>query len=195
MENSGHILRSKHDELLKRFCETPTSNRYFSEQIGRWMFDLDKSDIAFLLRVAHRIVGSIEAAEDVVQSTLLEVLGGREKWESISNWNGFLCSMVVKRSIDWLRSRRAAEPLSEEPIDRDSELPIATAIHREQLELLRVALGKLPHRESEVFSLRYFADLGNAEIAVLLDISPNAVAVMMKKARNRLAQLLSKEIL
>ncbi len=55
---------------------------------------------------------------------------------------------------------------------------------------LRASLAELAPREAEVFSLRYFGDLSNSEIAAMLDLQTGAVAVALHKVRARLAELL-----
>jgi RNA polymerase sigma factor (sigma-70 family) len=51
-------------------------------------------------------------------------------------------------------------------------------------------LAHLPRREAEVFSLRYFGDLANPEIAEALGLTTGAVAVALHKARVRLQEAL-----
>ncbi len=159
------------------------------------MLDLDQTEIAALLRVAYRIVGSVESSEEVVQSALLEVLQRPHDFESIHNWHGFLRSIVTRRSIDYIRKKRHVEPLNAETIDLTTQSPVSHAIYREQIERLRLEIGKLSQRQAEVFTMRFFAELDNDEIAKLLNISSNAVAVLLKKAKHRLSKLVSKEIL
>jgi RNA polymerase sigma-70 factor, ECF subfamily len=60
------------------------------------------------------------------------------------------------------------------------------AIAMEGAALLRDALARLPEREAEVFSLYYFADLTNPEIAETLQITVGAVGVALHKARMRI---------
>jgi RNA polymerase sigma-70 factor (ECF subfamily) len=71
------------------------------------------------------------------------------------------------------------------------ESPDAVAIGRELAARLREALAELPQREAQVFCLRCFEDLSYKEIGDSLDISPNAAAVALHKARAKLELLLS----
>jgi RNA polymerase sigma factor (sigma-70 family) len=82
-----------------------------------------------------------------------------------------------------------------EPVDLDRPAPAATqpdavAVGLELATRLRAALTALPDREQQVFSLRYFGELTNGEIAAALEINIGAVAVALHKARTRLEQLL-----
>ena len=51
----------------------------------------------------------------------------------------------------------------------------------------------MPAREAKVFSLRYFGELTNPEIAAALEIPAGAVAVALHKARLHLQALLKEE--
>lgn len=52
------------------------------------------------------------------------------------------------------------------------------------------AVRELPKRERTLIALRYVADLTQAEIAELLDISPGTVAAGLHRARQKLAHAL-----
>ena len=55
---------------------------------------------------------------------------------------------------------------------------------------LRWAVAELPDREASVFSLHYFGEMANNDIAETLGISADAVGVALHKARKRLKELL-----
>ena len=64
------------------------------------------------------------------------------------------------------------------------------AVERELADRLRWAIAELSDREASVFSLRYFGEMANSEIARTLGISTDAVGVALHKARTRLKELL-----
>jgi len=64
------------------------------------------------------------------------------------------------------------------------------AAERELAERLRWAIAELSDREASVFSLRYFGEMANSEIARTLGISTDAVGVALHQARKRLKELL-----
>ena len=68
--------------------------------------------------------------------------------------------------------------------------PERAAIERELAERLRAAVAQLPDREASVFSLRYFGEMSNTEIAETLEISADAVGVALHKARAKLKEAL-----
>jgi RNA polymerase sigma-70 factor (ECF subfamily) len=141
---------------------------------------------------AWRLLGHVADAEDVVQESLLEAfqLHGRQ---TVSNWGGLLRQLATRRAIDRLRKRRPAETLSQDLTVPLSDQPEPAAIERELASRLRLAIAELPNREASAFSLRYFSELNNSEIAQELGISTDAVGVALHKARAKLKRLLHVE--
>src|SRR5207248_3373631 len=103
----------------------------------------------------------------------------------VRNWGALLRRLAACRALDLLRKRRRTIDLTAEPPAPKSSRPDAAAVATETADLLRGALARLPDRAAEVFSLRYFGDLSNPDIAAALGITPGAVAVALNKARAR----------
>lgn len=113
--------------------------------------------------------------------------------QPVDNWGALMRHLATRRAIDRLRKRRAAAfvPLGTfEVTGPESEQPESVAAERELADRLRWAVSELPDREASVFSLLYFGEMANSEIAQTLGISTDAVGVALHKARNRLKQLL-----
>jgi len=138
---------------------------------------------------AWRILGHAADAEDAVQAALLDAFEAHRRG-TVTNWGGFLRCLATRRAIDQLRKRRPTAVLDQEPTARLSDQPDAAAIARELAGRLRVAVAQLPDREASVFSLRYFGEMTNSEIAAVLDISTDAVGVALHKARKKLKRQL-----
>jgi RNA polymerase sigma-70 factor (ECF subfamily) len=141
---------------------------------------------------AWRILGHAGDTEDAVQEAFLDALR-LHRQEPVGNWGAVLRRLASWRALDALRKRRQVTVLATEPLAPVSSQPEAVAVAAEGAVLLRRALARLPAREAEVFSLRYFGDLTNPDIAAVLDISTGAVAVALHKARVQLRDLLQGE--
>lgn len=137
-------------------------------------------------RTAWRILGHAEDTEDVVQETLLEALRAWRRGK-IRNYGGFLRRVSTHRALDRLRQRRRTAPLAEDIEGPGVEAPSQSAEVREMTERLRDLLAELPRRQAQVFSMRCFAEMSNPEIAAVLEVSVEAVAVAYHKARKSLA--------
>jgi len=68
--------------------------------------------------------------------------------------------------------------------------PRQEAEANELAERLRVALAQLPHDQADVFCLSCLDKLSYREIAERLNLTTNAVGVLLHRARQRLRELL-----
>ena len=138
-------------------------------------------------QTAWRILGHVQDTEDAVQEALLEALRTYRK-EKVQNWGGLLRQATTRRALDRLRKRRRSLAIREAAIHARDEFPEAMAEARELATWLRAVLAQLSERQAEVFSLRYFGEMTNPEIAATLRITVDAVAVALHKARASIAQ-------
>lgn len=144
---------------------------------------------------AWRVLGNASDAEDAVQEAFADALRLHRE-APVRNWGALLRHLASCRALDLLRKRRpntaGATLMADAPAPHACR-PDAAAVATESAALLRDALAQLPTREAEVFSLRYFGDLSNPEIAEALGISTGAAAVALHKARARLQAVFEPE--
>jgi RNA polymerase sigma-70 factor (ECF subfamily) len=146
-----------------------------------------------VLAAAYRITGSMADAEDVAQAVFLRLSSADGP---VTNAASYLYRAAINGALDLLRRRKAA---ATEPLEGAANLassgtgssPEAEASSRELGRLLRIAIGELPQRAAEMFTLRYLEDMGNREIAVLMGTSQAVVAVTLHHARSRLKKRLT----
>ena len=141
---------------------------------------------------AWRVLGHAGDAEDAVQEALLDAFH-LHRSQHVASWGALLRRLATCRALDLLRKRRAAEPLNAQTAGPAAAEPPAVAVASELAQRLREALLQLSPREAEVFSLRYFGELTNEEIAQELKMTTGAVGVALHKARVRLKELLETE--
>ena len=146
-----------------------------------------------LYRIAWRILRQAEEVDDVLQDVALQAIKISQSETEVKNWLALLKRITVCRSLDRLRlrKRRPTDVFQESDFSQTATSVVDSVIGRELETRLCEAIAILPDRQAEVFSLRYFDDCSNTEIASSLDISTAAVATALKKARERLRCLLS----
>lgn len=137
--------------------------------------------------IALRVLGNMADAEDVAQECLVKVWTHRNSWqEGKAKFSTWLYRVVVNRCID-LRRRPTNECLDDVPEPMDDEADSVTRIHRTQVfGRLEEAMGRLPEQQRLALTLSYFDDLGNAEIAEILDTTVAAVESLLKRGRQTL---------
>jgi RNA polymerase sigma factor (sigma-70 family) len=146
-----------------------------------------------VLVAAYRITGSMADAEDVAQTVFLRL--GTGPGLAVSNAGSYLYRAAINGALDLLRRRKAAatEPLEAAASSASKGLagsPENEFSSRELARLLRQAIGELPPRAAEMFTLRYVEELGNREIAALMGTSQAVVAVTLYRTRSTLKKRL-----
>ena len=128
---------------------------------------------AGLVRLAVLMVDDRQAAEDVVQEAFAELY---RRWplRGPDAALAYLRTAVLNRSRSVLRRRKVAR-LYIPPHEAPNASAESAAVLSEERTQVQRALQGLPRRMREVLVLRYYLDLGEAQIADALDISPGSV--------------------
>lgn len=148
-----------------------------------------------VFRLAYRMLGTAVEAEDASQEAFLRAyraLGAYDPERPFSTW---LLSIAAHHCIDRLRRRRNdALSLDALPPWRQPaaglESPEAAATRTDESERIVRLLDVLPDDYRLVIVLRYWHDLGYAEIAEVLEDSVPAVKSRLHRARRQLADAL-----
>lgn len=153
-----------------------------------------------LVVYACEIVGSRDAAEDVVQDVFVRVWARRSEWRPRGSVRSFLYRMTRNRALNERRARRvrelwAARERAWDPVAPATPLRLLET--REVGEQVRRAIAALPARQREIVTLARFHGLSHAQIAEVLGISQNTVANHIRAAfaslRDALRPLLEAE--
>ena len=147
-----------------------------------------------VFRTAYRVTGSAEDAEDVLQTIFLRVARGQEAAMAADNPEAYFARAAINASLDLIRSRKRARAVSiDDAVNSASVAPFVSKANpatdqedRELRKLVREAVSKLGHTAGQMFALRYFEGLGNAEIAEIMNTSPLVVGVTLHRARVRM---------
>jgi RNA polymerase sigma-70 factor (sigma-E family) len=117
-------------------------------------------------RVAFRIVGTREDAEDVAQESLARAA---VRWTRLQDKpEGWVSRVASNLAIDRYRRRRR------EPAQLSGPIGVVDVRLGERGDLV-AALRRLARRQREVVVLRYLADLSEAQVAIALGCSVGTV--------------------
>lgn len=133
--------------------------------------------------VARRMLGDRDAAEDVAAETLARALA---RWDRLDPDRrvGWIVRVAANQSIDLLRRRRP-------------EIVASVHDHTDHTTTrldLTDAVRRLPRRQREVVSLRYFADLSERDTAAALGLSAGSVKTHLHRALGTLRGRLGDEL-
>jgi RNA polymerase sigma-70 factor (ECF subfamily) len=159
-----------------------------------WTDWFDRHAAAMLLLARQRVPSRADA-EDVVQEAFLRFWPLRRR---VTDARAYLYRCVRRCAADLHRKRgrrRAREHLAamtattgQEPLfQRDSEVA-------ELQDRIEGALRRLPTEQREVLVLKIWAGLTFAQVAAVLDVSPNTIAARYRYALNALRPELAEEV-
>jgi RNA polymerase sigma-70 factor (ECF subfamily) len=153
-----------------------------------------------VFRLAYRMTGSAEDAEEVVQDTFVRAYRRLARFEARSNFSTWLYRIGFNCAIDHLRSRRMREmPQKQEDLDRLA--PPAGGPSGEDLVYagqigarVQDALNALSEQERAAFLMRHYHGCSIDEICGALGLKTNAakhsIFRAVKKMRTELQPLL-----
>lgn len=143
---------------------------------------------------ASKLLADSEAAEDVVQDTLLKMWTMRESLDDYSSPRSF--AMVVCRNLclDQLKKPSQRQRMSLD-VDEARELvsmapsPSRQLTDREALDQALELLRSLPDSVQTVMRMRHVEGMETEEIAGLIGSTVQAVRVNLSRGRRRLKEL------
>ena len=143
-----------------------------------------------LYRYAYRLLGHVDAAEDVVAETfhrLLQALyRGQGPQRHIQAW---LYRVTHNLAVDHYRREPArAAPLAEE-LPAETE-PDEEVLRRMAQERIRPALHRLTSDQQRVILLKFLEGLSNEEVAVILGKPVGAIKSLQHRALAALRRIL-----
>lgn len=135
-----------------------------------------EAEVVRQVRAATLILGSRQAAQDVVHDVFLEIL---QRWDGgLSDPGPYLQRAVVNRCRDALRRRTVAR--RHRTLFRPEGVPAVDAP-------LYDALARLPFKHRAAVVLRYYLGFTEAEIAAHLGCAPGSVGPWIRRGLDRLA--------
>jgi len=156
-----------------------------------------------LYRLALRMLGSPQDAEDILQETFLKAFRYIKTFDGRSSISTWLYRIATNEALMVLRRKQPVMVSIDEPADSDGEeqepiqivdwccLPESELLSEEAKKVLDSAVNKLPQTLKTVFLLRDIEDLSTSETAEVLGLTETAVKTRLLRARMWLREELS----
>lgn len=156
-----------------------------------------------IYRLALKMLGDEQDAEDVLQNTFLKALQSLPKFEGRSSLSTWLYRIAVNESLMLLRRQKPTTPMAMDYEDDDDELqhptqftdwcclPEEELLSAESQGHLDKAIRRLPEKLRVVFLLRDIEGLSIRETSEALDLTETAVKTRLLRARLNLREQLS----
>ncbi len=157
-----------------------------------------------LYRLALKMLGSPQDAEDVLQNTFIKALQNLKTFEGRSSLSTWLYRIAVNEALMLLRKQKPEVSLTD-TLPEDSEdtdyapveftdwccLPEEEFLTTESRQALDTSIRRLPETLRVVFLLRDIEGLSIQETSEALGLTETAVKTRLLRARLRLRELLS----
>jgi RNA polymerase sigma-70 factor (ECF subfamily) len=153
-----------------------------------------------IFRLAFRMTGNEQDAEDVVQETFLRAYKQLDRYEARSSFSTWLFRIASNYSLDLIRMRKRHEDKRERGSDEDRDIlqsiPVDTPgpdriVYGGQVQdHVNAALDELSPQERTAFVLRHFEGLSIEEIGEALGTGTNATKHSIFRAVQKLRKSL-----
>jgi RNA polymerase sigma-70 factor (ECF subfamily) len=153
-----------------------------------------------IFRLAFRMTGNEQDAEDVVQETFLRAFKQLDRYEARSSFSTWLFRIASNYSLDLIRMRKRHEDKRERGTDEDRDIlqsipmdtpgPERIAYGSEVRDRVNAALNELSAQERTAFVLRHFEGMSIEEIGSALGTGSNATKHSIFRAVQKLRKSL-----
>ena len=142
-------------------------------------------------RIAMTYEADATLREDLVQQIFLAVWQALPSYRADASLKTFIAKIAQNRAISFVARQVRQGPVAELPeqIEADEPDPEETAIKASERKVLLDATRRLPLPQREVIIL-VLEGFNYAEIADMLSIAPNALALRLSRAKASLKKML-----
>jgi RNA polymerase sigma-70 factor (ECF subfamily) len=162
---------------------------------SRALDDLYAAHGALVYRLAVRILGDADEAEEVVQDVFVYAWRNAHRYENergtLESW---LVTLARSRSIDRLRARasrqRRAEGAAREVQPAPAADPLHDALVAERGARVRAALAHLSPEQRQALEIAYWEGLSHSAIAARLDVPLGTIKTRIRQGMLRLRAVL-----
>jgi RNA polymerase sigma factor (sigma-70 family) len=146
---------------------------------------------ARLYRVAFRVLGCREDAEDVVQEVFLATVRSHERLANVRDLTAYLFSAIYRAAGRCAVRRGRAVPVSPAAADEAVAPPDPSAADGPDWARLQQAVRALPDEQRQVVTLKIDGELTFAQIAEIVGVSVSTTASRYQYALRKLRTTLA----
>jgi RNA polymerase sigma-70 factor (ECF subfamily) len=146
-----------------------------------------------LFRLALRILGRVEEAEDLVQDAMIKLWTRRNELDNYTSIEAFAMTITKNLSLDRIRSKGfQAERLPEARVAAISGDRGEDYEKSDFAGFVRKVIEKLPEQQKSIMQMRDIEGMEYEEIAGVMELNVNAVRVNLSRARKKVRDTILK---
>lgn len=147
-----------------------------------------------LYRMALRLLGKIEEAEDSVQDAFLKLWSKKEQLQNYQSVEAFAMTVTRNICLDKIKSKSfqvvpLPERLQNEAFQQD---PSEVLEYTDMAGLIKRIVNELPEQQRSILHMRDIEEMEFEEIADVLSLNVNAVRVNLSRARKKVRETVLK---
>ena len=143
-----------------------------------------------LYRVAFKMMGNAQDAEDLVQEAYLKLWNKRNELTEIDNAEAYCVTLIKNLCYDVLRANRIEEDRRQpEELSKESEISLVKQIElRDEAEQVHKLIHILPEQQRKVILLRDVRECSFEEIERITGLNTINIRVLLSRARKRIRE-------
>lgn len=146
-----------------------------------------------LVRFAYCYVQDADAAEDIMEDTIVALIMKRKRLDSGDKLHGYLYKIARNKSIDYLRKHSRTVPLEDvQNVLASGDLE-TEHFRRARNETVYVCMQTLPEQYREILHLCYFEGFSLPQIGQIMHRSIKQIYNLHTRAKGALKESLIKE--
>jgi RNA polymerase sigma-70 factor (ECF subfamily) len=126
--------------------------------------------------------GGTNDGTDLAIETLSKFWSNRKRYNSVEAITGFLFLTIKRAYLNIVRKEKVVKKYQKSQLNMEPVNEEIREIEAKYITALNECIETLPDKCKEIFKLIYYKGLSNKEVAQLLKIEENNVAVQKKKA-------------
>ena len=145
---------------------------------------------AKLYRVAFRLMGNVQDAEDMVQEAYLKLWKKRDELSEVASIEAYCVTLIKSLCYDSLRSCR---PDEDSRLPEELKLPTDSNIAREieqkdEARQVKRLIRQLPRSQQQIILLRDVNDCSYEEIEQVTGLTAVNIRVLLSRARKKIRE-------
>lgn len=144
-----------------------------------------------LYRVAFRLTGNREDAEDIVQETFMKIWNSRDRLGQLDNPAAFCMATLKNVFVDSVRRNKPDldSGMSSDEVTVASDTDIGQQIEsRDAVDKVMNLINRLPANQRDVMKMRDIADLPFEEIEAATGLTPGNIRTLLSRARKKIKE-------
>jgi RNA polymerase sigma-70 factor (ECF subfamily) len=141
---------------------------------------------AKLYRIAFRLLGNRNDAEDIVQEAYIKLWQKRDDLKDVLNTESFAVTVLKNLCLDFLRQHRPESGQVPDILPEGEDSLMEQIENRDRLALVERIVAQLPEQQKRLVQLKHWEGLPDREIEAMTGLKRGNIKVILSRARKNI---------